>query len=93
MKIVINKCFGGFSLSEKAEKRLRKNAKITDKDWYSRSVSRDDPFLVEIVETMGKKANGKFAELKVVEIPDGVDWEIEEYDGQEWVSEKHRTWG
>jgi hypothetical protein len=30
--------------------------------------------------------------LKVVEIPDGVKWQIEEYDGSEWVAEKHRTW-
>jgi hypothetical protein len=28
----------------------------------------------------------------VVEIPDGVEWEIAEYDGLEWVAEKHRTW-
>jgi len=30
--------------------------------------------------------------LKIVDIPDGVEWEIEEYDGMEWVAEKHRTW-
>ena len=30
--------------------------------------------------------------LGIVEIPDGVEWEIEEYDGDEWVSEKHRKW-
>ena len=31
--------------------------------------------------------------LKIIEIPDDVDWIIEEYDGNEWVAEKHRTWG
>jgi hypothetical protein len=36
--------------------------------------------------------NGDFAELKVVEIPDDVQWQIEEYDGKEWIAEKHRTW-
>jgi len=30
--------------------------------------------------------------LKVVKIPNNVKWEIEEYDGSEWVSEKRRTW-
>jgi hypothetical protein len=28
----------------------------------------------------------------VVEIPDGIEWSIQEYDGLEWVAEKHRTW-
>lgn len=55
-------------------------------------VKRDDPILVKIVEKMGVKAGGAHTSLKVVEIPDGVDWEIDEYDGLEWVAEKHRTW-
>ena len=32
------------------------------------------------------------ANLKMVEIPDDVEWEIADYDGKEWVAEKHRTW-
>ena len=27
-----------------------------------------------------------------VEIPDDVEWQIEEYDGSEWIAEKHRIW-
>ena len=27
-----------------------------------------------------------------VSIPDDVEWQIEEYDGMEWVAEAHRTW-
>lgn len=57
-----------------------------------RDIDRSDPDLVSVVETLGDRANGKYAKLKVVGIPDGVEWEIEEYDGVEWVSEKHRTW-
>ena len=53
---------------------------------------RDDPALVKTVMDLGKKANGKHAELKIVEIPDDVDWEITEYDGLEQVEEKHRIW-
>jgi len=30
--------------------------------------------------------------LKIVEIPADVDWVLMEYDGCEWVAEKHRTW-
>jgi hypothetical protein len=44
------------------------------------------------VESLGALANGYCAELKVVEIPDGVEWSIHEYDGSEWVAEAHRTW-
>lgn len=59
---------------------------------YDRNIKRDDPDLVRVVEELGKEASGRYARLEVVEIPDGVDWEIEEYDGSEWVSEKHRRW-
>jgi hypothetical protein len=37
-------------------------------------------------------ANGAHANLKIVEVPPDVEWQIEEYDGNEWVAEKHRTW-
>jgi hypothetical protein len=59
---------------------------------YDGDIPRDDPDLVAVVEQLGKKANGTHAELKVVEIPDGVEWEIQEYDGSEHVAEVHRTW-
>lgn len=48
--------------------------------------------LVECVETLGDAVNNTFSLLKVMDIPDNVEWEIEEYDGNEWVSEKHRRW-
>jgi hypothetical protein len=54
--------------------------------------ARSDPMIVQVVEELGDKANGPHAKLKVVEIPDDVEWEIEEYDGAEWIAEKHRTW-
>lgn len=58
----------------------------------SHQVERDDEQLVSIVEELQEKANGPYARLKVVEIPEDVDWEIQEYDGVEWIAEKHRTW-
>jgi hypothetical protein len=60
--------------------------------WSMRDVERNDPALVQVVEELGESANGNHAKLKVVEIPDDVEWQIEEYDGTEWVAEKHRTW-
>lgn len=95
MKIVVNRCFGGFSLSEKALAELGENwseyglyeeGRPWREDW------RHDPKLVEVVERLGDEANGWSAKLEVVEIPDDVEWTIQEYDGQEWIAEKHRTW-
>ena len=57
-----------------------------------REIPRNDPILVEVVEKLGKESYGFAANLKTVEIPEDVDWCIEENDGREWVSEKHRTW-
>lgn len=54
--------------------------------------TRDDKDLVATVEELGSKVNSKYSDLKVVEIPDGVEFTIESYDGVEWVAEKHRTW-
>ena len=79
--------------------------KLTDKDntndnefwkkysWNDRDLQRDDLTLVQVVKELKKEANGYCANLKVVNIPADVNWEIEEYDGAEWVSEVHRTWG
>ena len=55
--------------------------------------SRTDPLLIEIVEALGDEASGSHAKLKIVEVPEGVEWTIQEYDGWEWVAEKHRIWG
>lgn len=58
-----------------------------------RLVPRDDAKLVRVVEELRGEANGHCAELKVVAIPDEVQWEIRKTDGVEHVSEVHRTWG
>jgi hypothetical protein len=118
MKLVINKCFGGFSICREAFLRLRELGCEAAKkepdvgelyddgsgprtafggklEWesFGREIPRDDPHLVQVVEEMGEKASGNCARVRVVEIPDGVDWEIDDYDGQESVAEKHRSWG
>jgi hypothetical protein len=45
-----------------------------------------------MVEEGGTDVNGTYSDLKVVEIPENVNWYIEEYDGMEHVAERHRTW-
>ncbi len=79
MKIVINDCFGGFSLSESARQFLRL------KSVYS-EIERTDPLLIGLVEADARRASGLCARLRVVEIPDTItDWEITEYDGLESI--------
>ena len=63
-----------------------------DEGFNCREIPRNDPTLVAVIEKLGVKADGFCATLKVVEIPEDVDWYVEEYDGNEWVAEKHRTW-
>jgi len=106
-KIVINRHYGGFDLSDEAYSFIAKR-----KGWqhgcndydcsyfitgnsdyqYAGDLSRDDPDLVKCLETLGHAASGNHSELKIVEIPSDVDWVICEYDGIEWIAEKHRTW-
>ena len=138
MKIVINACFGGFSLSYKAvmhyaelagmslypfvnlrdsdgRLQLDKYRPYQDGDdaflvhyskeplnddgtyiegayFSERYIARDDPLLIKTIEDLGDEANGAFAKLKIIEIPNNVEWVIQEYDGAEHVAEKHRTW-
>jgi hypothetical protein len=141
-KIVINDCYGGFTLSDEAvlhylellgtevwpesdskfskltgptywlippgperlkadpgnwhsmslPERAAHNAAYSAQVFSAREIARDDAYLVATVEALGKDANGRHSNLKVVTIPSDVEWQIEEYDGAEWVAEKHRTW-
>ena len=136
MKIVINKCYGGFGLSETGmmryaeikgitlyperkhsyikyyivppdqrirglgdafykmslEQRQEHNEKYRSQALNQYEIERNDPALIQVIEELGESAYGAHAELSIVEIPDDVSWEIEEYDGKEWIAEEHRTW-
>jgi hypothetical protein len=91
-KVVINKCYGGFGLSDLAMEEYKNRKNILKEEIYDFELERDDPILIEIVLELKEKANRELSELKVVEIPDGIKYTIEEYDGIEWVAEKHRKW-
>jgi hypothetical protein len=64
----------------------------TNEDFESRDIERNDPVLVKVVEELGSKSFGFAANLKIVEIPDDVNWEVIENDGLEYIAEKHRKW-
>lgn len=72
--------------------RMEYNKKYSEQTLNDRDIARDDPALVQLVEEDAEKYSGRHATLKVVEIPDDVKWQIEEYDGYEHVAEQHRTW-
>lgn len=142
LKVVINKCYGGFGLSYKALLWLHeRNAECIEvipieeyyrgeenknsiaeaviemesymktsktnswrppltpdlkkvimfKDRYGND-SRTDLNLVECVETLKEEANGACAQLKVVEIPLNIIFQIEQFDGIEHVAQQHPTW-
>ncbi len=56
-------------------------------------LKRDDPVLIETVEEIGlEEAADSYSSLKIVEIPHDVEWTLQEYDGNEWIAEKHRIW-
>mgnify|MGYP003342248937 FL=1 len=77
----------------KMSKELREeyNKLYQSQTLTSYDISRNDPALVQLVEEDPGQF-GKFSNLKIVEIPDDVEWTIEEYDGNEWVAEVHRCW-
>lgn len=80
-----------FELSD--EEKEAHNKKYSEQTFYDRDIKRNDPYLIQTIEELGSEAaSGKYAELKIVEIPDDVEWTIEKYDGLEWVAERHRIW-
>lgn len=95
MKVVINKCYGGFGLSDKGMETYQEFCRADGKQpkEYYWEIVRNDPALVRTVETLGKEVNDSVSRLKVVEIPDGINWFVQEgAGGVEWVAEIHRVW-
>lgn len=101
MKIVKNSCFGGFSVSAEVYKELgiqwdeygyisNEDLGIKDAGYYA---YRSDPRLIKAIEKVGLEASsGSHAELEIVDIPDDIKYEIDDYDGVETIREAHRTW-
>ena len=97
-KIVINACFGGFGLSDEAIAMYREQKGIAadERTTYADEIARTDADLIAVVEALGtKKASGRYAALKVVEVPMWLQekgWDIEEFDGSVHIAENHQTW-
>ena len=82
-KVVINKCFGGFSLSKKA-KEILLNKGYEYNDIEFNNIPRHNKDLVEIVETLKLEASDEYSKL-VIEIIPGNKYYIVEYDGNEEI--------
>lgn len=92
MKILINTCFGGFGLSEKVREAYR-NKTGKDLPECSSSICRTDPNLISVVEQVGlEESAGWAAELKIIDIPNGIDYYIHDYDGIETIRERGHEW-
>lgn len=136
MKLVINRCYGGFGLSPRAVARyLELQGKTAyffkreyGKDYQATghksltleeatqvgmfvechtspdandskthfshyNIERTDPLLIQLLEELGSEAaSGQYSKLVIVDIPDGISYHIDDYDGQESVHESHRSW-
>lgn len=102
MKVVINKCYGGFSLSKAAYDKLEVEfdgfGYLDNEDMGIESQEdlayRADPRVIAVIEELGEEtSSGSMSQLSIVEIPKDVKWEIEEYDGMERIREISRSWG
>lgn len=89
MKMILNKCYGGFHLSDKAETMFAKVIGVDAEDFgYDFADDyRTHPSLIAIVEELGKEAyDDEVSELVVLELSDNTtDWFVDEYDGYETV--------
>lgn len=82
IKVVFNAAYGGFGLSEEGEALY--NHFAGEDEFNAYEVSRHDPILVHVVETLGDAAGGDRHTLHI-KIIEGNQYKIDEYDGYESV--------
>lgn len=82
MTFVLNKCYGGFSLSDFAVEKLG----VEDEYAFLDDLQMDA--LASLIREFGsEKCSGRHANLQVAEIPDTyTDYEINVYDGFEIIT-------
>lgn len=64
------------------------HAEFKEKIFDEEKFERDDPVLIEIITEIGiEKSSGNNCRLKIIEIPDNIEWTINSNFGREWVCE------
>lgn len=56
-------------------------------------IPRNSELLIQVIQELGEEANGDYSKLRIIEIPNGINWEVDDYDGMERVVEQHESWG
>ena len=88
IEVLINTCYGGWSISKKA-KKIYESRKQTEIDfWFEHSIKiRTDPLLIEIFKELGDEFNGKHSNIEIEKISKKYDgyFYIHEYDGTETI--------
>ncbi len=96
MQVVINTSYSNFAISADAisliQKKIKNPKAKSQINAYSFDNDRSNPLLVEAVQKLGAKANGLYTTLKIVEIPDDIEWQVDAINGKEVIREKHRVW-
>lgn len=102
MKVAINKCFGGFGISKQCYDLMVEMGYVLkepfpnmpeDQAPFWAAKDRSNPIMIKAIETLGKKAWTRYSEIKIVEIPDGAEYEIDDYDGMETLRQPSQVWG
>lgn len=98
MEVVLNRQYGGFSLSNEAIDMFVELKKAKGEEWKvcclpgrykylqdEEKLKRHDEDLVKVVKILGERANGRFSCLEIVEVPFGCFYRIDEEDGWEGI--------
>lgn len=93
MRVVLNRCFGCFQLSDEATQWLGSYLEPYEiiNIPYAEEM-RCNPHVINCVESLGAAAESDYSHFEIIEIPDNIDWYIEDNDGFEEVHEMHRFW-
>lgn len=98
MKIVVNRTFGGFKIPPQLAEELGWFCVYFNggEDLPADYDEHTDPDMIAGLERMieeGVDVNeAAGTKLEIVEIPDDIDWYIDDYDGIETIHECHRSW-
>ena len=88
-KVLLNKDYGGFKISDEVQKEYFSRTGIEISKYCNDK--REDEVLIDIVERLGEKVN-VYSELVIVEIPEDLDYVIDDYDGFETLHEEVKEW-
>lgn len=94
VRVLYNDKYGGFRISNECKKYLEEKSdkfnNSSEIDWNSPEI-RSDPHLIEVFLEKGREfCEGKYTcklELFEQDIPNGMGWKINEYDGWESIEE------